>query len=327
MNIDFMEPWVLSLSILAIVPLLKSGHTQLTYSSISLLPEDPLSLWLDRGLNILASLTALLLVMAIAGPYLREEWVEKVGTGAHIVLLVDRSSSMNENFSGSYLGGTARETKSALASKLLAEFVSRSKQDLLAVVAFSSAPIYVLPLTQDYEAVRSAILALAGRGHGITNIAPGLAMALNYFSGQPVTGTRIVLLVSDGAARMEAETADAIRQQFQDSQASLYWIYLRNPKGGKLGQVPKNPNESTTPEYFLHSYFQSLGVPYQAFEAENPIGLQDAIATVGKLENRPLSYREKLPRKDLSGFLYGLALVGLIILIAFQALEVKQWNS
>ena len=280
MNFAFAHPWALLLALLAIIPLYKSGQKTLTYSCLALLPEDNLSLWIDRSLRFLAGLAALLLAVGIAEPYLREQWVEKTGTGAHIVLLVDRSSSMNENFSGTYLGGTAHESKSALASKLMAEFIERRKQDFFALVAFSATPIYVLPLTQDHEAVRSAVLALGGRGHGITNIAPGLAMALEYFSGQPVTGSRIVLLVSDGAARMEPETAEALRQQFQDNQASLYWIYLRNPKGGKLTEAPKNANESTTPEYYLHQYFHSLGVPYQAFEADNTKALQDAIANV-----------------------------------------------
>ena len=124
---------------------------------------------------------------------------------------------------------------------------------------------------------------------------------------------------------MEPEVADALRQHFQDNQASLYWIYLRNPKGGKLNQPPKNPNESTSPEYFLHQYFQTLDVPYQAYEADNPQALQKAIADVEALENRPLIYRQKLPRQDLSGVCYGVALGLMLVLLAFQSVEVKAW--
>ena len=327
MSLSFLQPWALSLGVLALIPLVKTGQKSLAYSSLSRLPEDRLSTRIDWGLRVLAALVVLLLALGIASPYLREQWVEKLGTGAHIVLLVDRSSSMNENFSGTYLGGNAHESKSALASKLLAEFVEQRKQDLFALVAFSAAPIYVLPLTQDHAAVRAAILALGGRGHGITHIAPGLAMALGYFTGKPVTGSRIVLLVSDGAARMEPEIADALRLQFQENQTALYWIYLRNPKGGRLDEPPKNLNESTTPEYYLHQYFQSLGVPYQAFEADNPKALQAAIAKVGQMENRPLAYREKLPRKDLSGLCYGPALGCVLILLMCQALEVQTWTK
>ena len=326
MSFGFTTPWALPLALLAIIPLWQSGQKALAYSSLTILPEDTLSLWLDRGLRLLAGLAALLIALGLAGPHRREQWIEKTGSGAHIVLLIDRSSSMNENFSGTYLGGNAHESKSALAAQLLAEFVARRQQDLFALAAFSAAPIYVLPLTQDREAVRAAILAQAGRGHGITHIAPGLALALDYFTGQPLTGARVVLLVSDGAARMEPEIADALRQNFQDKQAALYWIYLRNPKGGRLAEAPKNPNESTTPEYFLHQYFQSLAVPYHAYEADNPQSLQQAIAEVASLENRPLRYREKLPRQDLSGYCYGAALACLLVLLVFQSLELTTWN-
>jgi mxaC protein len=326
MNLAFSEPSALLLCLLAFVPLWQSGQTKLVYSSLSRLPEDPLSLWLDRGLRLLATFAALLLALGLAGPYQREQWIEKTGTGTHIVLLVDRSSSMNENFSGTYLGGNAHESKSALAAKLLVEFVEHRPHDLFGLAAFSAAPIYVLPLTEDREAIRAAILAQGGRGHGITNIASGLVMALDYFSGQAITGSRIVLLVSDGAARMEPETADALRQNFQDKQASLYWIYLRNPKGSMLAQAPKNPNESTTPEYFLHQYFQTLQVPYQAYEADNPQTLQAAINAVDKLENHPLVYRQKVPRKDLSEYCYGAALACLLVLLVFQSLEIKAWT-
>ncbi|MDD5035999.1 MAG: VWA domain-containing protein [Methylococcaceae bacterium] len=324
---SFSHPWALLLGLLAVIPWLLSGQKKLGYSSIARLPEDRLSVWIDRGLRLLAAMAVLLLALGIAGPHLREQWVEKLGTGAQIALLVDHSSSMNENFSGAYLGGKANESKSALAAKLLVEFVDRRRDDLFALVAFSAAPIYVLPLTQDREAVRAGVQALGGRGHGITNIAPGLAMALDYFKGQPLTGSRIVLLVSDGGARMEEETGDQIRQLFQDVQASLYWIYLRNPKGGRLSVAPKNPNESATPEYFLHRYFQTLGVAYQAYEADDPQTLQQAIAAVEKLENRPLHYREKLPRRDMSSYCYGLALSCLLVLLVFQSLEVKAWNG
>lgn len=177
---------------------------------------------------------------------------------------------MSENFSGRYLGGNASESKSAVARKLLAEFVQRREHDSFAMVNFAAAPIFVLPLTQDREAVLAAIRAIGDRGNGITNIAPGLAMALDFFDGQPVSGSRIILLVSDGAARIEDTTREEIRQRFHDTQASLYWIYLRNPKSNRLADKPANPDESTTPEYFLHRYFQGMGVPYQPSRRKTP---------------------------------------------------------
>lgn len=327
MNIGFSAPWALLLGFTALIPLLGRGQPAISYSSISILPNDPLSTLLDWMLRFGAAAASLCLSLGIAGPYLSERWVERVGTGAHVVLLLDRSSSMNEDFSGQYMGGRAQETKGAVARKLLAEFVNRREHDLFAMIDFSAAPIYVMPFTQDKHAVLAAIDATSGRGHGATNIAPGLAMALDFYSGKPFTGSRIILLVSDGAAQIEEETRDLLRQWFQETQATLYWIYLRNPRSGRLSEKPANPGESTTPEYFLHEYFQSLGVPYRAFEADNPEALQRAIAEVERLENLPLHYLEKLPRQDVSGYCYGAALAFLALLLGAKFLEVKSWPA
>ncbi|BBL75684.1 vWA domain-containing protein [Methylomagnum ishizawai] len=326
MNLDLAEPWVLLLGLGAILPWL-ARPPALPYSALALVPDDPLSTGLDRLLKFAGSAAALCLALALAGPYLREQWVEKTGTGAHIVLLLDRSSSMNENFTGKYLGAKTGESKSAVARQLLGEFVARREHDLFAMVDFAAAPVYVLPLTEDRAAVEAAIAAAGGRGHGVTHIAPGLAMALDFFAGRPPTGSRIVLLVSDGAARIDEETRDRLRQSFQDTQTGLYWIYLRNPNSGRLADKPANPNESTTPEYFLDQYFQSLGIPYRAFEADNPAAMRAAIAEVERLENLPLRYREKLPRQDLSGWCYGAALPWLLLLIAAKTLEIETWHA
>lgn len=326
MNIGFEQPWALLLSVAAFVPWLGRGQLRLPYSSLALLPADPLSAGIDRVLRLAGVLAVISLTLGIAGPFLREQVVERIGTGAHVVLLLDRSSSMNENFTGKYLGARAGESKAAVARQLLSEFVARREHDLFAMVSFSAAPIYVLPLTEDRVAVQAAIAAAGGRGHGVTHIAPGLAMALDFFAGRPLTGSRIILLVSDGAARIDEETRDRLRQTFQDVQATLYWIYLRNPKSAPLSEPPANPNESTTPEFFLHQYFQELGVPYRAFEAENPEAMQRAIAEVERLENLPLRYRETVPRRDVANGCYALALVLIGLRLAANLLEVRGWS-
>ncbi|CAL1239072.1 vWA domain-containing protein [Candidatus Methylocalor cossyra] len=327
MSLGFSEPWALLLGLTAALPWLRRGQRALAYPAVPWLPADPLSTALDRLLRGAGAAVAVLLAVALAGPHLREQWVERIGTGAHIVLLLDRSSSMNENFTGRSLGAQAAESKSGMARRLLAEFVARRPHDLFAMVDFSAAPIYVLPLTADRDAVQAAIAAAGGRGHGVTHIAPGLAMALDFFAGKPASGARVILLVSDGAARIDEETRDRLRQGFQDTHCTLYWIYLRNPRSAPLSEKPANPNESTTPEYFLDQYFRTLGVPYRAFEADSPAALEQAIAAVDRLENLPLPYQEKLPRRDLSPWCYGAALALLALLVAGKTLEVKAWNA
>ena len=313
--------------LLFVVPLFwwNRGQRIHVHPALSLLPKDPVSVGVDLLIKLAWTLCALSLIFSASLPYLKEHWVEKTGSGAHVVLLFDRSSSMNENFTGRRMGAKAQESKSATARKLLHEFVSRREHDLFALVTFAGAPIYVTPLTEDREAILAGIDASGGRGHGITNMGPGLAMALDYFQGRPRTGSRIILMVSDGGARIDEETRDRLTQGFQQTESSLYWIYLRNPTGARLNERPDNPNESSTPEYFLNEYFKTLGVPYQAFEAENPDAMERAIQAVERLENQPITYREMLPRRDLTPGALITALIMIMILMYLKHLEVEQW--
>jgi len=320
-----LDLWLLALP-LATLPLWRSGGRLTTYPALVWLEPDPVSTRLDWLYRILATTFLATLAITLAGPYVKEQKVARLGQGAHIVLTIDRSSSMNENFSGRYMGGLAKESKSAAARKLLLDFVSRRQQDLFALVSFSTAPIHVLSLTQDHPAIQAAIRAIGLRGRGVTNIAPGLAMALEEFRNRPPGGARVILLVSDGGARIDPDTQENLRQGFQDLGVRLYWIYLRNRRSVSVLHPPRrNVSETKTPELFLHQYFQTLKVPYRVFEAEDPASLAEAITTVGQLENRPLRYFEVLPRRDLSQFGFGLALVLGLPLLMLNALEVTQW--
>jgi mxaC protein len=118
-----------------------------------------------------------------------------------------------------------------------------------------------------------------------------------------------------------------LRQWFQETRSSLYWIYLRNPTSAPLSEKPANPNESQTPEYFLNNYFKTLDVPYRAFEAENPDAMQRAISAVEALENQPLKYREQRPRQDLSAVCFAVALGLIFLLLAAKTLEVRSWHA
>lgn len=319
------EWWLLALPI-ATLPFWHQGGNKIPYPALAWFPTDSISQRLEWYRQLLLCAFLLTLVISLAAPYLKEHKVMHMGRGAHIVLTIDRSSSMNENFAGRYMGGIAKESKSAAARRLLLDFVSRRNQDLFSVVIFSTAPIHVLSLTQDHQAVKAAIRAIGLRGRGVTNIAPGLAMALEEFRGKAMTGARVILLVSDGGARIDPDTQEMLRQGFQDLGVRLYWIYLRNQRSvSVLHPLKRKLSETRTPEYFLHQFFQTLDVPYQVFEADNPKSLAEAIEAVGRLENRPLRYFEILPRQDLSQLGFTMTLILGLPLLFWYGLEVHRW--
>ncbi|BCX82536.1 mxaC protein [Methylomarinovum caldicuralii] len=324
--LGFSHPLWLAALALALIPYVYGGRHPIPYPALAWMPRDERFSHLEGWRRLLTAAFLAALAIALAGPYLKAQKVPRLGRGAHIVLTIDRSSSMNEDFSGHYLSGDAQGSKSAAARRLLLEFVRRRPQDLFALVAFSTAPVHVLSLTQDRRAVEAAIEALGTRGRGVTNIAPGLMMALSEFGRQPATGARVILLVSDGGTHIEADTQERLRRAFQDLGVRLYWIYLRNPRSISVLHPPKrNLSETSTPEYFIHQFFQTLGIPYQVFEADNPAALAQAIETVGRLENRPLRYFEILPRRDLTPWAIALALLLGLPLLLWHALEIDRW--
>lgn len=323
MNIGFDQPlWLVGL-VFAALPLKIPLQTAIPYSSINLIPEDPISKAGDRLIRLIAVGVVLALLFGLSEPYQKEQQIKKIGTGAHIVLLLDRSASMNDNFSGRHMGGRSSETKGRYAQKILSDFVRRRNNDLFAMASFSTSPIYTLPLTQDRDAILSALDAASMKGRGVTNMAAGLSMALDFFTDQPMTGTRIILLVSDGATRIDPDTQHRLKQWFFEAKVALYWIYLKNPNSVDLNDRPANPNEKTTPEYFLHQYFQNMNIPYHAFEADNPQALKQAIQTIEQMENKPMVYLEKIARKYWSGYCFGTALFLLTLLLVSKWIEIK----
>lgn len=327
LDIVWLHNWVLLLLPLGLLPLLRAHQRQQTYSWLTLLPDDPLSTWMDRLIRLLAMGSIVTLIISLAGPQIRARSVERIGQGAHIILLLDRSASMNDNFVSRYLGGSAKESKGAIARQLLTEFIEQRPKDLFGMVTFSTAPIYAMPMTQRHTAIKAAIRGAGSGSKGITNIAPALSMSLDFFNDQPYTGSRVILLVSDGAARLEPEVQEALRLGFEKNRIRLYWLYLRSHNGKDLNQKPRNANESTTPEYFLHRYFQTLPTGYRAYQAENPAALKQAIADINKLENKPIHYQEKIPAEDLSVYCHSLAFGLILLLLITRLWEVEAWAN
>lgn len=322
----FSQPWMLLLLPLALLPLLLRGQPAFAYPSLQRLPVDGLSRWLEYSWRGLGAIAVSALAVAMAGPYLTGKSTEQLGRGAHIMVVLDRSASMNDDFAGQRSQGD-KASKMAAARSVLERFIDRSRQDLLGMVTFNTSPIMVAPLSGDREAALAGLRATDAGGVGFTAVAKGLAMGLDSFRGKPVTGARVILLVSDGGAHLDGKTRDLLRASFHRQSAALYWIYLRDSNGGSLEQVPEAGNEDAYPEYQLHTYFKTLGVPYRAYEAENPQAVSAALADVARLKNLPVHYRVAEPRRDVAHFGYVLAVVAVLVLLLLHLSEVKQWRT
>jgi len=325
----FNHPLVLWLLPLALLPiLLERSHTR-TYSWVDMLPSDPLSNLIGLLLKVLASVSLFSIILGLSGPHSLEQKIERVGVGAQIALVLDRSASMDDPFSGGTAEGRVGETKSVAASRLMTEFVNARKNDMIGVITFSNSAMYVLPLTESREAVLAAIKATAGNSLFQTNIGGGLTSSVSLFEKVPDSGSRAIILLSDGAGRVGADAQQKLRDWLQRYNINLYWIVLRQP-GGVTIFDPKYDSTYDGPlpsEVELHQYFQTLRTPFHAYEAEDPKSLAAAMADINQKEKKPIKYFEKIPGKDFTQLCYILAALMIALLLSVKYLEVRTWRS
>lgn len=319
----FTNPLALFLSPLAILPLLLSAQKQEGYPSLGGFEDDRISQIVAVGLRLVGTLAMTGLILGISGLSLRERTIERFGQGAHIVLLIDRSSSMDDTFAGRPPSG-GQESKSRAAKRLLREFVTERANDRFGIAAFSTSPIHVLPITDHKNLIVGAIDAIDRPGLAFTDVGRGLAMALDMTEQDVSQASRAILLVSDGAAVIARRVQESLRAEFARQPVHLYWLYLRTKGTNGIFETPPPDVEDTPqvfPERHLHKFLQSLHIPYRAFEAESPEAVKAAITEIGKLEQTPIVYTERIPQYDLSRWAYGLALLAIGALLAAKAFE------
>lgn len=334
MTLAFTHPYGLLLLPLALLPLFAGVQDAEPYPSLQTVQSDPLSGAVDLALRLLGSLAIVALVLGLAGLHRLGQSIERTGEGANIVLLFDRSASMNDTFAGDAPTTTGDESKSAAARRFLKEFVTTREHDRFGIAAFSTAPMFVLPLSDHRDATLGAIDAIEQPGLALTHVGKGLAMALSMhesdiLSTQGADGgmsSRAIVLVSDGAAVIDRKVQQKLEAAFLKRPVNLYWIFLRTEGARGIFDAP-GPNDMDTPrampERHLHLFFENLKSPYKAFEVENPAALGEAVATIDKLERRPMRYRERIPQKDLSGVAYAVAALSLFILTLAKLAEVR----
>ncbi len=325
-DLAFETPWALSGLLLMVLPLLRSNMQATAYSWLDILPADPLSQLLNVLIRVLGMAALAVLFLGLSGIHLKEQQVERIGHGAHIVMLLDRSNSMDNSFAGKAPSGN-EQSKANAARHLLTEFVDSRPHDLMGVAEYSTSPLFVMPLTENKQAIHAAIDATAMPALAYTNVSKGLSMALSFFDHQPASGSRILLLVSDGAAVIDPDSEAALRVLFKQQQVRLYWLFLRTDNSPGIFVQPDDPrddNAQAMPELYLHRFFSSLNIPYQAYEVENPDAMQKAVSDINRLEQVPLHHQQSIPKRDLSGLCYRWLTVLIACSLLLKCCEVRR---
>lgn len=323
----FSQPWMLWLLPLALLPLVFQRTHSKNYSWLEMLPSDPLSNLIGLILKILAVCILTSIIVGLAAPHSHQQEIERIGVGAQIALILDRSASMDDPFSGG-VNTTVGETKSAAASRLITQFVKSRNNDMIGMITFSNSAMFVLPLTENKDAVIAAVRATAGNALFQTNIGSGLTSGAGLFDKVPDSGSRAVILLSDGAGRIDANTQEKIKEWFDRLQIGLYWIVLRQPGGISIFDKNYKPQEDQPlpAEIELYEFFKTLKTPFNAYEAEDPKTLQLAIDDINRKEKKPIKYLEKIPGRDFSNYFFITAAIMIALLLGVKYLEVHTWR-
>lgn len=320
-GLEWSLPWLFMLLPLALLPWFNHNLDK-TVAWVELVPVDPLSKVFSIAFKSLASIAIASLLLALAGPNLPEQKIERIGEGAEIVLLLDRSRSMDDPFAvktqaaAVSVGGD--NSKRRVAREYLTEFVKNRPDDRFGFVFFSTKAINLLPLTYNKEAVLATINANAlGKGLSDTNVAKALLSSAKMFEGQTYRGSRIVLLVSDGGQLLSDEAKEQIAQLYREMNLSIYWIYLKAHKGMTLEESgDDNLLWVDLPERKLHNFFKSIGVPYRAFEAGSLEAFADALAEIDRQHYQTLIVEETLPHEPKADVFLWVAMLAMLLLAA-----------
>jgi mxaC protein len=331
---DFLHPWLLLLLPLAGLPLISRKRDNLSFPSLAWLPQDRLGQAATHLWRIAAVLAIASLVLALAGPGRPESQVARTGHGAEILLLLDRSRSMDDRMLPSdwrsidplVVFQQARSRgpqKVKVARDVLSKFVEQRPHDRFALTLFSTNPIHVVPFTQHGEVVQAGIAAGSiGRGLADTDVGRALIASIGEFDQRVYSGSRIIVLVSDGGAQLDDPTKLRIQRGLQRNHIALYWLYLRSINGPELDKA----QDEGLVEIALHHFFQTLTTPYHAYQTEVPEDLAKAIAEVGQQQNLPLDYVERIPRQDYQPYCLALGIVSCLVLLTYRWFLLRSWQ-
>ena len=152
----FVFPWILWLLPLSLLLLRKRKLNAIEVSSLAgwkEAAEPRRARWL-KLLNLLRAAACALLLVALAGPRTERPVTEEVRQGIAIEMLLDISSSMDRNITGS---DDRQTTRMEAAKKAVEAFIENRPDDLIGLITFARYADTLSPLTFGHSALISLV--------------------------------------------------------------------------------------------------------------------------------------------------------------------------
>lgn len=320
-----LNPWALLLLPLVSAPFVFKSHQGQMYSWLEMMPKDRVSEIANLIVKAITALILLSIILALASPQGESKKEQKIGKGAQTVLVIDRSVSMDHPFAGQATSGKAAEIKSAAARRLITDFIDKRPDDMMGVVGFTNSSLYGMKITTNREAIHSAINAATGSALNQTNIGAGITEAVSLFDNIQNSGSRAVILLSDGAGKLSPRVKRKITEYFVGKKLNLYWIVLREPDDISIFTNETFNDDNRPDSVALDQFFKSLKIKYKAFEADNPTALESALRDIDSKEKNMIQYSVNIPGHDYSNNLIVFALVFSLLILIIKNLKVHSW--
>lgn len=203
-----------------------------------------------------------LIVLALSGPHVR---AAVPSLGGSVVLCIDTSGSMNAT--------DVDPTRAQAALAAMRAFIDQSpSQTAIGIIAFASDAQVLTQPTRDRDQIQAALDAIPSP-NGATAIGDALALAHRIL---PATGSRAVVLITDGENNAGSDPMDAARA-LGVSHIPLYTIGIGTNSGAL---IPGTLQTAGIDEDALRAYAAATGGAYS--RADDAVQLREALARLGR---------------------------------------------
>ncbi len=176
--------------------------------------------------TILKGLVPALIVIALAGPGIKTEFLPDEKNGVDMMIAIDVSGSMSRSMD--FLPKNRLE----VSKELIAEFVKQRKNDRLGLVLFAGAAYLQSPLTGDKDSLSEIIQDIHEGSVPEQGTAIGDAILLStYRLRKSNAKSRILLLLTDGVSNTGKIDTDTAAEAANEFKVKIYTIGIGKEYG------------------------------------------------------------------------------------------------